>query len=359
MLDFFERETEMKFVPTLYSDYHPDVPGGVDVGRSVLAAPFDTSALGDELKRLRPPLKSITFMGMMFNLSNAEIRPFFNATKSARSAAYVARRLASHFWDLSRYGRGTKVTSGNARAARLTKSAFYLEIPIDTDTTGRRLIHDGAGVHGDRSTNESNSYHDFGAALIAACDGEERTERWLIYDHPTIRKYGLGYAKPSPMPLGPYRKNSYLQTGRTLAELTENCGISPAGLTQTVEACNVRAREGRDPAFGRGTTSYNRYLADPDHRPNPSVASVEQAPFYALRLVMGDRGTFDGLSTTVGYPRWPIAGLYAADNNRASIMGGNYPGAGIALGPAMTFGHITSRDLAGLSGTDRPVVVGA
>src|SRR5690606_36357265 len=49
MLDWFERETEVKFVPTLYPDYHPTVEGGVDVGRSVLAAPFDTSALGPNL----------------------------------------------------------------------------------------------------------------------------------------------------------------------------------------------------------------------------------------------------------------------------------------------------------------------
>ncbi|MFB8829224.1 FAD-dependent oxidoreductase [Azotobacter sp. CWF10] len=33
MLEFFERETEVKFVPTLYPDYHPTLPGGVDIGR--------------------------------------------------------------------------------------------------------------------------------------------------------------------------------------------------------------------------------------------------------------------------------------------------------------------------------------
>lgn len=41
MLDWFEKETAVRFVPTLYPDYHPTVDGGVDVGRSVLAAPFD------------------------------------------------------------------------------------------------------------------------------------------------------------------------------------------------------------------------------------------------------------------------------------------------------------------------------
>jgi succinate dehydrogenase/fumarate reductase flavoprotein subunit len=42
-----------------------------------------------------------------------------------------------------------------------------------------------------------------------------------------------------------------------------------------------------------------------------------------------------------------IDGLYAADNDMASIMGGNYPGAGITLGPALTFGYIAGRHIAG------------
>ena len=66
---------------------------------------------------------------------------------------------------------------------------------------------------------------------------------------------------------------------------------------------------------------------------------------------MGDLGTFDGLKTTVegqvlDADERPIPGLYAVGNDRASIMGGNYPGAGITLGPIMTFGYITGRHLA-------------
>jgi predicted oxidoreductase len=42
----------------------------------------------------------------------------------------------------------------------------------------------------------------------------------------------------------------------------------------------------------------------------------------------------------------PIAGLYACGNDMGSIMNGNYPSAGIALGPALTFGYIAGRHLA-------------
>ena len=42
-----------------------------------------------------------------------------------------------------------------------------------------------------------------------------------------------------------------------------------------------------------------------------------------------------------------IEGLYAAGNDMASVMGGNYPGGGITLGPGMTFAYIAGRHLAG------------
>ena len=41
-----------------------------------------------------------------------------------------------------------------------------------------------------------------------------------------------------------------------------------------------------------------------------------------------------------------IEGLYAVGNDMASVMGGTYPGAGITIGPALTFGYIAGRHLA-------------
>lgn len=148
MVEFFERETSMKFVPTLYPDYHPTQQGGVDIGRSILAAPYDIRGLGKDMERLKLPLRSITFIGMMFNSSNADLKHFFRATKSLTSFLYVARRLASHLKELILYRRAIQVTSGNALAARLAKSALDLGIPILTSTPVRQLLTSGGRVTG-------------------------------------------------------------------------------------------------------------------------------------------------------------------------------------------------------------------
>ena len=65
----------------------------------------------------------------------------------------------------------------------------------------------------------------------------------------------------------------------------------------------------------------------------------------------GDLGTFAGIRTdeparVLDADGRPIPGLYAAGNDAASIMSGSYPGAGITLGPAITFGYIAALEAA-------------
>ncbi|PVX84230.1 FAD-dependent oxidoreductase [Paraburkholderia unamae] len=207
--------------------------------------------------------------------------------------------------------------------------------------------------NGRRFTNESNSYHDFVQAMVRACAGQREAGAWLICDHRTVRKYGLGCVAPAPMPIGRHLRSGYLKRGRSVAELAARIGVEPQALEGTIAQFNEPARRGEDPQFGRGSAAYNRYQGDALHEgPNPCVAPIEHGPFYAIKLVIGDIGTFAGLATNahaqvLDRRDAPIEGLYAVGNDMASIMGGNYPGAGITLGPALTFGYVAGLHLAG------------
>lgn len=207
---------------------------------------------------------------------------------------------------------------------------------------------------GRRFVNEAGGYHDVTAAMVAAVPAGQPVAAWLVCDHRFIRRYGLGHARPFPLPLGPSLRSGYLQRGGTIEALARACGIAPEGLAATVEAYNGHARRGEDPAFGRGSTPYNRKQGDALHGPNPCVAPIVQGPFYAVKIEPGSFGTFAGLKTNgaaqvLDADARPIPGLYAAGTDMASVMGGHYPSGGINLGPAMTFGYIAGRHAAGVA----------
>jgi succinate dehydrogenase/fumarate reductase flavoprotein subunit len=204
---------------------------------------------------------------------------------------------------------------------------------------------------GRRFTNEGNSYHDFVQGMVAACKGMPEVFAWLLCDHKALRNYGLGAVAPAPLPVSRHLKSGYLKAGRSIADLAAEIGIAPATLEHTVSEFNRHAAKGEDPEFSKGSKAYNRYQGDPTVVPNPCVAPIENGPFYAIKLVVGDIGTFAGLSTdertrVLKADGTPIVGLYAVGNDAASIMGGNYPGAGITLGPALTFGFIAGNEVA-------------
>lgn len=214
---------------------------------------------------------------------------------------------------------------------------------------------------GRRFVNEALPYHDVMRALFAVTHPGAPCEAWLVCDHPFIARYGLGAVKPFPFPRGGWLRNGYLKRGRTLDALACACGIDAKGLVETVEYYNDDAAYGRDTLFHRGGTPYQRALGDAMHRPNPCVAPIRRAPFYAVRIVPGSLGTFAGLKTgpsaeVLDTDGRPVPGLYAVGNDMAGIMRGAYPSGGITLGPAMTFGWLAARRIATLAGhTDTPV----
>ena len=208
---------------------------------------------------------------------------------------------------------------------------------------------------GRRFADESSSYHDFIPGMLKASEeeGEKEAIGWLVADARAVRRWGMGFARPFPVPKGRYVRNGYLIRGNTLAELAQKAGIDPAGLEATVQRFNENAKKGVDPDFNRGNRTYDLYQGDEEIKPNPCLAPLEKAPFYAVRLYAAEIGTFAGIKTdanarVVDEHNQPIAGLYAVGNDQASVFAGAYPGAGSTLGPAMTFGYIAGRHAAGV-----------
>ncbi|WP_053384503.1 FAD-dependent oxidoreductase [Leucobacter celer] len=198
---------------------------------------------------------------------------------------------------------------------------------------------------GSRFTNEADSYHDFGQALIADGEGRSAARAYLIADARTMNTYGIGYAKPLPIPRLAYYRNGYLVKGRTLDEIARKCGVDAEVLRRAVAEYNADAEQGIDTRFGRGETFYNRFRGDKGHRPNPSLGPIGRAPYYASPITIGDLGSFVGLDVdrharVLGESGEPVEGLYAAGTAAVSPFGGAYPGYGAMLGPAVVMGAL-------------------
>jgi succinate dehydrogenase/fumarate reductase flavoprotein subunit len=211
---------------------------------------------------------------------------------------------------------------------------------IAVDATGCRFV------------NEALSYHAFVSAMLRRCrvDASGTATAFLICDRPVLRRYGFGAVPPFTPSLRRWMESGYLIEAPTIPALAQALGLDPARLEQTVARYNDGARRGEDPEFGRGGDVYQRYLGDPQHGPNPCVRPIEAAPFYALRLYPADLGTSAGLATdaearVLDAQGAPIPGIYACGNDMNSIMNGAYPGPGITLGPALTFGFIAAKRL--------------
>lgn len=465
MVAFMHAQTAVRFEASpLFSDYHPDAPGGIPGGRSILTKPVHAGILGEDIARLRPPRPELTLFGLAIG-SGKELWHFYRATQRLESFVYVTRRLMKYGLDRLLTGRSQQLTNGNALAARLFRSARDLGVEIWLDSPVKSLLQDDSGTvtgaevltpkglrnvvvrrgvvlacggfsvdiarrqtlynhradpsehwsaaspgntgdgvrlgelaggrfangypnaaawaptslvprkdgtkgpfphfidrgkpgviavtrSGRRFVNESNSYHDFVQGMQRACPSDMPAEAFLIADHKTIRKYGLGHVKPAPLSLAPSIRSGYLIVGKTLAELGSNAGIDVAELEGTVARWNADVPIGVDSAFGKGSTAYNRFHGDSEVKPNPCMAPIAKGPFYAVRVVPGDIGTFAGLRTdahaqVLDSQDRPIPGLYAVGNDMASVLGGNYSGGGITLGPGMTFGYIAGLHAAG------------
>jgi succinate dehydrogenase/fumarate reductase flavoprotein subunit len=217
--------------------------------------------------------------------------------------------------------------------------AIFPHLVLDRQKPGLIAVN----TDGNRFTNESSSYHDF----VEAMHRENAVPAYLICDSRFIRKYGLGLVHPGPLPLGGHVRSGYLTKARTIGEMAAKLGVNSSNLERAVSRNNDFAETGEDLDFGRGSTIYNRFLGDDEHKPNPCIGPILRAPFYAVKVYPGDIGSAAGIeinssAQVVDDNGKAVPGLFASGNDSYSIFAGTYPGAGTTLGPALALGYIAA-----------------
>jgi succinate dehydrogenase/fumarate reductase flavoprotein subunit len=262
------------------------------------------------------------------------------AQRGARLAHAVGARLSAPTQDGAFWVPASTFTRGDGSRGIFPHTVTDRAKPglVAVDTNGRRFV------------NEAVSYHEFVRAQLAHAGSA--IPAWLICDGRFLWKYGLGKVKPFTRTVEGDVASGYLKRADNLAGLAEIIGVPANAFAATVAEFNRHAGRGEDPAFGRGGNIYQRFLGDADQRPNPCVAPLVAAPFYAVAVYPADLGMSAGIVTdertrVLKDDGSPIPGLFACGNDMDSIMEGAYPGPGITLGPALTFGWLAGRTVAG------------
>lgn len=228
-------------------------------------------------------------------------------------------------------------------------TAIWPHIVLDRAKPGLIAV----GPSGRRFVDEAVSYHEFVRAMYGNDPAPAAIPAWLVCDRAFIGRYGLGLVRPrTPRRLiARHVRDGYLRCEPSIAALAVAIGVPPDTLTDTIARFNAGARVGRDDDFYKGGNAYDRAAGDPAVGPNPCLAPLEHPPFYALAVYPTPLGTSLGLRTD-GQARVldaggrAIPGLYACGNDMHSPFGGEYPGAGGQLGPALTFGWLAARHAA-------------
>lgn len=141
MLDLIEARTPARFTLSRYSlDYHQDLPGATTGARAFNPGLFDGGRLGDDFRRLRPPLASTMILGGM-TIASSDLAHFFAMTRSAASFMHVGKVAARYGLDrLAGHARGTRIANGNGLIGALFLALKQAGVPVWTNAAVTRLI---------------------------------------------------------------------------------------------------------------------------------------------------------------------------------------------------------------------------
>ena len=216
---------------------------------------------------------------------------------------------------------------------------------------------------GERFMNERLPYDRAGHEILAAqaaSPGVSHLPTYWVFDQRQVDRNAFDMLPVDPPVPGWFDVDDWLAAGAlvrsdTLEGLAEQLGLPSGALSASVERFNEFAIGGVDEHFHRGETPWDRVTAllfgAHEDGPNRCLGVIDQAPYYAVKVVVTDLGTKGGLVTDadarVLRPDGSvIAGLYASGNTMAPALGRIYPGAGGPIGSAMVFSYLAALDMA-------------
>jgi 3-oxosteroid 1-dehydrogenase len=232
-------------------------------------------------------------------------------------------------------------------ATDLLGEAWFCPALAEPDGTAGFVLgaHGGLIVDGDgcRFANESLPYDRFGREMA-----KHAATAWFVFDARDRGRLPAVRCVPGP------RREDYLASGAwvqadSLAALAE--AIAAPCLEESVGRFNVFAEKGVDEDFHRGEDEFDRFWARGEG-PNACLVPVDQGPYIAAKVVLGDLGTKGGLVTDVDAnvlreDGSAIPGLYAAGNTMAAVTRAFYPAPGTPIGTAMVFAHRAVQSMLG------------
>lgn len=148
MIDYMTKKTLVRFTPLPVPDWFPDQEGAKMGGRALAPVDFDGRSLKrDELNSIQPPLESFNApLGMM--VSMADLSHVTNVFRSIRSFAYMSGVARRFVVDRFRFGRGARLTMGNALIGRLLKSSIDAGVTLWNNTSAMELVYEDGRVRG-------------------------------------------------------------------------------------------------------------------------------------------------------------------------------------------------------------------
>ena len=167
---------------------------------------------------------------------------------------------------------------------------------------------------------------------------------WAIADAQYRSRYPLaGAAADQELP-------NHVVCAPDLQALAKIIDVDEIALQQTIQRYNGFVHQGRDEDFNRGEAAYDRFYGD-SLAEHPNLGTIDQPPFYAIRIYPGTVGTkggarIDEYARVLDTQGLPITGLWAAGNAMASIIGPGTLAPGLTLGLALTWGYIAGQEAA-------------